>query len=52
MMAIDLLVKSNEIETLRTKLVEFGMKYGFLHPNTIELSKELDQLIVHEIKTD
>lgn len=34
-----------EIETLRNKMVAVGMEKGFTHPETVQISQELDKLI-------
>lgn len=39
-----------EIQNLRNKLVEYGLKYGLNDPFTIKLSQELDNLINKELE--
>jgi hypothetical protein len=34
-----------EIETLRQKMIAIGMEKGFTHPETVQVSQELDKLI-------
>lgn len=34
-----------EIKNLRTQLINVGMEKGLTHPNTIQLSKNLDRLL-------
>jgi stage 0 sporulation regulatory protein len=34
-----------EIETLRKKMIAVGMTKGFTHPETVQVSQELDELM-------
>ena len=34
-----------EIESLRIKLLNYGIKYGLSHPTTVYLSQELDKIL-------
>ena len=34
-----------EIQTLRSKMIKYGMEKGLTHPATIELSQSLDKLL-------
>lgn len=35
----------NKIQKLRTQLINVGMKKGLTHPNTIQVSQDLDKLL-------
>jgi stage 0 sporulation regulatory protein len=35
-----------EIETLRQKMFAVGMEKGLSHPDTVQVSQELDKLII------
>ncbi|GIN88826.1 hypothetical protein J6TS2_52120 [Heyndrickxia sporothermodurans] len=39
-----------DIEKLRNKLVEYGLKYGLNDASTIKLSQELDRLLNLELE--
>lgn len=45
-MVITITDLEKEIETLRQKMIAVGMKKGFAHPETVQVSQELDQLII------
>ncbi|MEE1131900.1 MAG: aspartyl-phosphate phosphatase Spo0E family protein [Caryophanon sp.] len=34
-----------KIETMREKMIEAGVAYGFRHEKTIQLSKQMDELL-------
>jgi hypothetical protein len=41
-----------EIATMRVNMIQSGEEYGLGHPQTIEISQELDELINRFIKHD
>jgi len=38
-------ILSEEIEFIRQEMIKTGLKYGFSHPRTVQMSQLLDQLL-------